>query len=445
MTVQSLSTTIDQFGGEVKAWSDRYIDVWCQPLPIGSSAAGGGEYNDDAQMQADTKYEFVSRYLPGVEYTDRIYWSGGYFDIYQIFPIGRREGVRIRASWSDDQGDAFAMGSLGAQQAVAGTGGLTLAEVTAQYESNDTGQTFDQLVKFYNDAKDPYQGILDTMVHNDSSVALSMRKLKGSYTGPCVKVRRTSDNTYLNVGFDSTGYLDVAALEAFCAGTDGRVHTWFDQGGDENHLMQESDAYQPIIVSNGTALNVNGKVYIKDADISGNTFSTLRSTSFSADRYSSFTAVAMTLDQNAENSGKQMLMGSDGINTGTNTYSLSGGSFMFGALSTGGYVSSDKAWTHKNGALWASYTDSTNTAVFSRSDVAADLLNTPTVVTATVFEDTLQSFKLGYGATNGWAMPAIFEVITTGNESYGAARITNGGDIYVAEIHGVMMDYYNIT
>lgn len=151
MTVQSLSTTIDQFGGEVKAWSDRYIDVWCQPLPIGSSAAGGGEYNDDSQMQADTKYEFVSRYLPGVEYTDRIYWSGGYFDIYQIFPIGRREGVRIRASWSDDQGDAFAMGSLGAQQAVAGTGGLTLAEVTAQYESNDTGQTFDQLVTFYND------------------------------------------------------------------------------------------------------------------------------------------------------------------------------------------------------------------------------------------------------------------------------------------------------
>ena len=109
ITVQSVTTTIDQFGGEVKAWADRYTDIWAQPLPIGSSAAGGGEFNDDHQMQATMKYEFVVRYLPGLEYTDRIVWSGGYFDIYQVFPIGRREGMRIRASWSDNQsGDTFA-------------------------------------------------------------------------------------------------------------------------------------------------------------------------------------------------------------------------------------------------------------------------------------------------------------------------------------------------
>ena len=108
ITVQYKDVTIDAFGGEVEAWTDRYTSIWAQPLPIGSSAAGGGEFNDDAQMAGTMKYEFVVRYLPGLEFTDRIVWNGGYFDIYQIFPIGRREGMRIRASWSDNQqGDTF--------------------------------------------------------------------------------------------------------------------------------------------------------------------------------------------------------------------------------------------------------------------------------------------------------------------------------------------------
>lgn len=124
MTVQSVETTIDNFGGEVKTWTDRYPNVWCQPMAIGSSAAGGGEYNDDAQMQATMKYEFVVRYLPGLEYTDRIVWSGGYFDIYQVFPIGRREGMRIRASWSDNQsGDTFAFSAPDYTPADGGDGG----------------------------------------------------------------------------------------------------------------------------------------------------------------------------------------------------------------------------------------------------------------------------------------------------------------------------------
>ena len=109
ITVQYKSVTIDQFGGEVETWEDRYTNIWAQPLPIGSSAAGGGEFNDDKQMMATMKYEFVVRFLPGLEFTDRIVWNGGYFDIYQVFPIGRREGMRIRGSWADNQqGDTFA-------------------------------------------------------------------------------------------------------------------------------------------------------------------------------------------------------------------------------------------------------------------------------------------------------------------------------------------------
>ena len=124
MTVQYKTVTVDEFGDEVEVWTDRYTSVWCQALPIGSSAAGGGEYNDDDQMVGTTKYEFVSRYLYNVEYTDRIIWSGGTFDIYQIFPVGTREGMRIRAEWSDNQGETFTTGaqSDSYNQLVAGTG-----------------------------------------------------------------------------------------------------------------------------------------------------------------------------------------------------------------------------------------------------------------------------------------------------------------------------------
>ena len=108
ITVQYKDVTIDAFGGEVEAWTDRYTNIWADPRPSGSSAAGGGEFNDDKQLQGTMKFEFVVRYLPGLEFSDRIVWNGGYFDIYQVFPIGRREGMRIRASWSDDQqGDTF--------------------------------------------------------------------------------------------------------------------------------------------------------------------------------------------------------------------------------------------------------------------------------------------------------------------------------------------------
>lgn len=109
ITVQYKDVTVDAFGGHVETWTDRYVDVWADPIGVGSSAAGGGEFNDDHQMQGTMKYEFVVRYLPGLELTDRIVWSGGYFDIYQVFPVGRREGMRIRASWADNQeGDTFA-------------------------------------------------------------------------------------------------------------------------------------------------------------------------------------------------------------------------------------------------------------------------------------------------------------------------------------------------
>lgn len=78
--------------------------------------------------------------------------------------------------------------------------------------------------------------------------------LNSDYSGNAVTVRRASDNGTQNVGFDGQD-LDIAALEAFCLGTDGFVTTWFDQSGNANNAVQTTASSQPKIFD-----SVNGVI-----------------------------------------------------------------------------------------------------------------------------------------------------------------------------------------
>jgi hypothetical protein len=49
----------------------------------------------------------------------------------------------------------------------------------------------------------------------NSSAAYSLRKLRTAYTGPAIRVRRSSDNTEADIGFTASGDLDQTALMAF--------------------------------------------------------------------------------------------------------------------------------------------------------------------------------------------------------------------------------------
>jgi hypothetical protein len=62
----------------------------------------------------------------------------------------------------------------------------------------------------------PYIGLLDT--YSGATAAYSLRKLKAAYTGFAVRVRRSSDNTTLDVGFDANGNLDTTSLLSFVGG-----------------------------------------------------------------------------------------------------------------------------------------------------------------------------------------------------------------------------------
>lgn len=83
----------------------------------------------------------------------------------------------------------------------------------------------------------------------------STRKLRRLYSGPCMRVRRGTDNAETNIGF-AAGVIDSAALLDFVGTGTGYVVTWYDQTGNLD-LTQTSTAAQPTIFAGG-AINPDG-------------------------------------------------------------------------------------------------------------------------------------------------------------------------------------------
>ena len=80
----------------------------------------------------------------------------------------------------------------------------------------------------------------------------SLRKAVSAYTGPAIRVRRSSDDTEQDINFTTANELDTDALTTFVgAGNDGFVTTWYDQAGS-NDMIQPTAANQPRIVIAGT-------------------------------------------------------------------------------------------------------------------------------------------------------------------------------------------------
>lgn len=85
--------------------------------------------------------------------------------------------------------------------------------------------------------------------------AYSFRKLKSTYSGPAVRIRRASDNAELDIGF--VGYvpglgspIDYVAANSHCAATSCFVKTWYDQSGAARDLVQATAANQVPLLFN---------------------------------------------------------------------------------------------------------------------------------------------------------------------------------------------------
>jgi hypothetical protein len=116
-----------------------------------------------------------------------------------------------------------------------------------------------------------FEGILNQFP--GASLGLSLDKLDKNYTGFCIKVRRSSDNTELDIGFVNNE-LDTVSLLTFAGSGDAFVTIIYDQVGS-NNMVQNTASLQGQIVSNGSVIFKGGKpCIIRSANDDGGYLST---------------------------------------------------------------------------------------------------------------------------------------------------------------------------
>jgi hypothetical protein len=100
------------------------------------------------------------------------------------------------------------------------------------------------------------------------TMAYSLKLVNPDYKGPCLRVRRSSDNAEDDFGFEA-GILDTASILTFVGAGDGRVVIMYDQM-DYHDVSQTAMASQPYIVRSGVletsgglpALFSNGNLWL---------------------------------------------------------------------------------------------------------------------------------------------------------------------------------------
>jgi hypothetical protein len=87
----------------------------------------------------------------------------------------------------------------------------------------------------------------------NSFFGISLKRLRAAYTGSCIRVRRSNDNTQQDIGFSGNN-LDTAALLSFVGIHNAFIVTWYDQSGNGFNVTNATSGQQPQIVSSGSLL-----------------------------------------------------------------------------------------------------------------------------------------------------------------------------------------------
>ena len=139
------------------------------------------------------------------------------------------------------------------------TGGIQFVDLMTGDQSANRAGIESNINSNYNIYWDGSQtGLLDD--YPDAEAAYSLRALSSEYTGPAIRVRRSSDNAEQDINLLYDGSLNTGSLLLFVGAGDGFVTTWYDQsGGGGNNAVQTSESAQPQIVSSGSVLTLNNK------------------------------------------------------------------------------------------------------------------------------------------------------------------------------------------
>ena len=97
----------------------------------------------------------------------------------------------------------------------------------------------------------PFIASIPKTISNTNGVLMvGLRKLVNSYAGPCLQLRRSSDNAVSDFGFNGID-LDVAAITAWLGNVKGYCSKLYDQSGSGNDVTQTSNSLQPQYVASG--------------------------------------------------------------------------------------------------------------------------------------------------------------------------------------------------
>lgn len=243
--------------------------------------------------------------------------------------------------------------------------------------------------------------------------AISLRRLRSAYTGPAIRVRRSSDNTEQNVGFTSDGDLDTAALTSFAGSGSAFVTTWYDQSGNARDLTQTVVAEQPRIVNAGVVDTLNSKPCV----VFDGTDNSLSSSVVGLYAAGATTMAAVAACAATPSPG---VLFAENSTTG-NTYRMLRN--VGGAWSVTAYQSGTQMWTYDsaNTSVWNGaqcqlfYADNGTTISTWRSGVAVH----SAVAATRSGSNILNTTSLGahvYTTNSSWASCRIQELVAWGSD-----------------------------
>lgn len=98
-----------------------------------------------------------------------------------------------------------------------------------------------------------FVGPLDSYTTNLGIACSVARRLLASYTGALIRIRWDGGSAgEANIGYDSSGDLDTAAITSNVGANNAWVTTIYDQDGTPQNVVQTTSAQQPKIVTSGT-------------------------------------------------------------------------------------------------------------------------------------------------------------------------------------------------
>jgi hypothetical protein len=110
-----------------------------------------------------------------------------------------------------------------------------------------------------------FRGVFDNLNITPTGPIFSVRRTRREYTGPLLRVRRSSDNAEQDFGYLPNGWLNTSSLLEFVGSGSGFVTVWYDQNGTNNATMT-TPSRNPLIVNNGVLEMHNGRPAVRFID-----------------------------------------------------------------------------------------------------------------------------------------------------------------------------------